>query len=284
MKAAFEVKSSRLEMLSLRLHTADLAQLSQFLRKKKDKYQVLGALPFVLDLDDLTEDTDADLSAIVSLLERQGIVVIAARGAEQRWADKVHAAGLFYLSHEHKKAVETEIDEHEKAACTESPAEPTEDSVTEAADTATDSVAETKAESDVENNGQAAEEEKQSAPAADDHVPRPTLVINSPVRTGQQVYAKNADLIVMGMVSEGAEVIADGNIHVYAPLRGRALAGESGDKTARIFVQSMQAELVSVAGIYRVFEQNLPPHLHKHAVKIELQEDERLAISAINAQ
>lgn len=283
MKAAFEVKSSRLEMLSLRLHTADLAQLSQFLRKKKDKYQVLGALPFVLDLDDLT-DADADLSAIVSLLARQGIAVIAARGAEQRWADKVHAAGLFYLSHEHKKAVETEIDEHEKAACTEPAAEPTEDSVTEAAATATDSVAETKAESAAENNGQAAEEEKQPAPAADDHAPRPTLVINSPVRTGQQVYAKNADLIVMGMVSEGAEVIADGNIHVYAPLRGRALAGESGDKTARIFVQSMQAELVSVAGIYRVFEQNLPPHLHKHAVKIELQEDERLAISAINAQ
>lgn len=283
MKAAFEVKSTRLEMLSLRLHTADLAQLSQFLRKKKDKYQVLGALPFVLDLDDLT-DADADLSAIVSLLARQGIAVIAARGAEQRWADKVHAAGLFYLSHEHKKAVETEIDEHEKAACTESPAEPTEDSVTEAAADTTDNIAETKAESTEENNGQAAEEEKQPAPAADDHAPRPTLVINSPVRTGQQVYAKNADLIVMGMVSEGAEVIADGNIHVYAPLRGRALAGESGDKTARIFVQSMQAELVSVAGIYRVFEQNLPPHLHKHAVKIELQEDERLAISAINAQ
>ncbi len=283
MKAAFEVKSTRLEMLSLRLHTADLAQLSQFLRKKKDKYQVLGALPFVLDLDDLT-DTDADLSAIGSLLARQGIAVIAARGAEQRWADKVHAAGLFYLSHEHKKAAETEIDEHEKAACTEPSAEHAEDSVTEAADTATDSVTETKTESATENNGQDAEEEKQPAPAADDHVPRPTLVINSPVRTGQQVYAKNADLIVMGMVSEGAEVIADGNIHVYAPLRGRALAGESGDKTARIFVQSMQAELVSVAGIYRVFEQNLPPHLHKHAVKIELQEDERLAISAINAQ
>ncbi len=279
MKAAFEVKSSRLEMLSLRLHTADLAQLSQFLRKKKDKYQVLGALPFVLDLDDLT-DADADLSAIVSLLARQGIAVIAARGAEQRWADKVHAAGLFYLSHEHKKLAETEIGEHEKTACTE----PTEDSVTEAATDTTDNVAETKAESVAENSGQAEKEEKQPAPAADDHAPRPTLVINSPVRTGQQVYAKNADLIVMGMVSEGAEVIADGNIHVYAPLRGRALAGESGDKAARIFAQSMQAELVSVAGIYRVFEQNLPPHLHKHAVKIELQEDDRLAISAINAQ
>jgi len=121
------------------------------------------------------------------------------------------------------------------------------------------------------------------SPAADDHVPRPTLVINSPVRTGQQVYAEQADLVVLGMVSEGAEIIADGNIHVYAPMRGRALAGESGDTGARIFLQSMQAELVSIAGIYRVFEQDLPPSLHKKAVQIELQEDERLAIFAINA-
>jgi len=90
-------------------------------------------------------------------------------------------------------------------------------------------------------------------------------------------------LAVVGMVSGGAEIIADGNIHVYAPMRGRALAGESGDKSARIFLQSMQAELVSIAGIYRVFEQNLPPSLHKKAVQIELQDDERLAIFAINA-
>ncbi|ULJ68949.1 septum site-determining protein MinC [Wielerella bovis] len=113
---------------------------------------------------------------------------------------------------------------------------------------------------------------------------RPTMVINHPVRTGQQIYAQKSDLLVLGIVSEGAELIADGNIYVYAPMRGRALAGESGDKNARIFIQSMQAELVSIAGIYRVFEQNLPPHLHKHAVRIELQEDDRLAISAINTQ
>ena len=109
------------------------------------------------------------------------------------------------------------------------------------------------------------------------------MVVTSPVRTGQQVYAEQADLVVLGMVSEGAEIIADGNIHVYAPMRGRALAGESGDTGARIFLQSMQAELVSIAGIYRVFEQDLPPSLHKKAVQIELQEDERLAILAINA-
>ena len=77
---------------------------------------------------------------------------------------------------------------------------------------------------------------------------RKTLVVEKPIRTGQQVYAENADLIVLGLVNEGAEVIADGHIHVYAPLRGRALAGAGGDQTARIFAQSMQAELVSIAG------------------------------------
>lgn len=110
-----------------------------------------------------------------------------------------------------------------------------------------------------------------------------TIVVSTPVRTGQQIYAEKADLIVLGIVSPGAEVIADGNIHIYAPLRGRALAGASGDRKARIFVQSMQAELVSIAGIYRTFEQKLPQHLHKQPVCIELQDD-RLAISSIVAE
>lgn len=109
---------------------------------------------------------------------------------------------------------------------------------------------------------------------------RKTLVVERPIRTGQQVYAENADLIVLGMVSEGAEVIADGHIHVYAPLRGRALAGADGDQNARIFVQSMQAELVSVAGIYRTFDQDLPAHLHRKAVQVYLQEG-RLVVAAL---
>ena len=109
---------------------------------------------------------------------------------------------------------------------------------------------------------------------------RKTLVVERPIRTGQQVYAENADLIILGMVSEGAEVIADGHIHVYAPLRGRALAGADGDQDARIFVQTMQAELVSVAGIYRTFDQDLPAHLHQKAVQVYLQEG-RLVVSAL---
>ena len=110
----------------------------------------------------------------------------------------------------------------------------------------------------------------------------PTVLVAEPVRTGQQVYAENADLIVTGTVSEGAELIADGNIHIYASMRGRALAGAKGQRDARIFSHSMQAELVSIAGIYRNFEQQLPEHLYRKPVQIHLQDD-RLVIAAIAA-
>lgn len=81
-----------------------------------------------------------------------------------------------------------------------------------------------------------------------------TMVIDKPLRSGQRIYARGSDLVVLAMVSAGAEVIADGNIHIYAALRGRALAGASGDSSARIFTTSFEAELVSIAGVYRTFE------------------------------
>lgn len=79
-------------------------------------------------------------------------------------------------------------------------------------------------------------------------------LITKPVRSGQQIYAKGGDLIVLASVSEGAELLADGNIHVYGTLRGRALAGINGNTNARIFCQCMQAELISIAGYYIVNE------------------------------
>ncbi|MDO9621921.1 MAG: septum site-determining protein MinC [Moraxellaceae bacterium] len=85
-------------------------------------------------------------------------------------------------------------------------------------------------------------------------VAQPTRVINQPVRGGQQIYAPG-DLIVLAPVSAGAEVLADGHIHIYAPLRGRALAGVQGNLEARIFCQSLEAEMISVAGRYRVAEE-----------------------------
>ncbi len=84
------------------------------------------------------------------------------------------------------------------------------------------------------------------------------MVIDTPVRGGQRIYARGTDLIITAVVNNGAEVIADGNIHIYAPLRGRALAGASGNTAARIFTMSLEAELVSIAGIYRTFEHGYP--------------------------
>lgn len=84
---------------------------------------------------------------------------------------------------------------------------------------------------------------------------RPARVITDPIRSGQQIYAEGADLIVMSTVSPGAEVIADGCVHVYGQLRGRAIAGARGDDQARVFCKRMEAELLAVAGIYAVADQ-----------------------------
>lgn len=95
------------------------------------------------------------------------------------------------------------------------------------------------------------------------------LLITKPVRSGQRVYAAGGDLSITAAVSSGAELMADGNIHVYGPLRGRALAGMSGNLDARIFCQDLQAELVSIAGHYRISE-NIPVELRGTPVQIFL--------------
>lgn len=88
--------------------------------------------------------------------------------------------------------------------------------------------------------------------------PLGAMVIDKPLRSGQQVYAKGRDLVVMAMVNPGAEVIADGSIHIYGTLRGKAIAGARGNTQAMIFAQSMEPELISIAGIYRTSENPLP--------------------------
>ncbi|MFA5679396.1 MAG: septum site-determining protein MinC [Pseudomonas sp.] len=119
------------------------------------------------------------------------------------------------------------------------------------------------------------------APAAAAQAPAftPTKVITQPVRSGQQVYAPGGDLIVLAPVSAGSELLADGHIHVYGPLRGRALAGVRGDTNARIFCQSLEAELVSIAGQYKVAE-DLRRQQWKEAVQIALEGDS-LKITAL---
>jgi len=98
------------------------------------------------------------------------------------------------------------------------------------------------------------------------------MLVTRPVRSGQQMYSRDTDLIIMGPVGAGAEVLADQNIHVYGPLRGRALCGVSGSTSARIFCQSLEAELVSVAGNFRVLEE-IPAELRGKPAQIWLDKD-----------
>lgn len=241
MKPAFEVKSARLDVLAIHLHTADLTELEEFLQQRAGQYRELEVVPFILDVQDFEHPESLDIGAMVSVFARHGMQVLGLRHESEIWA--AHAARYRLVFDRSGK-----------------------------------------------NSGEAVHQAQQAVSMPSENTPvqatvisNPTVLISTPVRTGQQVYAENGDLIVTGIVSQGAELIADGNIHIYAPMRGRALAGAKGDTNARIFIHSMQAELVSVAGIYRNFEQDLPDHLHKKPVQVSLQ-DNRLVISAIDSE
>ncbi|WP_312242393.1 septum site-determining protein MinC [Pantoea sp.] len=107
-------------------------------------------------------------------------------------------------------------------------------------------------------------------PAAPE-LPARTRIVTTPVRSGQQIYARNADLIVTSSVSAGAELVADGNIHVYGMMRGRALAGAGGDRDCQIFCTSLAAELVSIAGEYWIMDQ-IPAEFFGKAARLCLKE------------
>lgn len=235
MMNAFDIKSTKIDVLSISLQTSDLFDLEDVLVKLGKKFQESGVVPFVLDVQEFDYPESLDLAALVSLFSKYGMQILGLRHSNEQWAAvaaKYHL--LFCPSHSENTKGQGQVEVQKTA----------------------------------NNQNQRA---------------RKTVLITTSVRTGQQVYAEDGDLIVTGAVSQGAELIADGNIHIYAPMRGRALAGAKGDTSARIFIHSMQAELVSVAGIYRNFEQDLPDHLHKQPVQILLQ-DSRLVISAIGSE
>jgi len=180
----------------------------------------------------------ADWVSIVKLLRHSGLHPIATRGLPDALANSAADAGLPTVSADALGRSRPKVEEAPEPA----PARPV---VLEIAP---------------------------SPPVAAEPVPR-TVILDKPLRSGQRFYARGSDLIVTAMISAGAEVIADGNIHVYAPLRGRALAGASGDKDARIFTTSMEAELVSVAGLYRTFDAGVPAELARQPTTISLQEE-----------
>lgn len=108
------------------------------------------------------------------------------------------------------------------------------------------------------------------------------MIIDTPVRAGQRIYARGCDLVVTAVVNNGAEIIADGSIHVYNTLNGRALAGASGNAQARIFAMTMAPELVSIAGVYRTFEDGFPTEYARAPAQIRLNGD-RIDILSVNS-
>lgn len=303
MKPAFGVKSARIDALAIQLHSDNAGNIRETLQFNIEKYLKFKSLPFILDAGHLENGEQLPLTDIMAMFAVHGLSIVGLRHHNPEWAKYAEPHGLAFIA-------------GSKADLSELPHVDTPPETVQAAENESESY-EIATDDDILMNDNAAiktvemakmadlieitaDEAQQSALDAIDEISgtvgevvsdervslipaKPTIVISTPVRTGQQVYAEQADLIVLGIVSQGAEVIADGNIHIYAPLRGRAIAGASGDTKARIFVQSMQAELVSIAGIYRVFDQKLPEHLYRKAVQIELQDD-RLAIGAINAE
>jgi septum site-determining protein MinC len=254
---AFDIKSASLDLLALHLKTAEARPLLEALESRFGRSSAQnGTEAFLLDLEALPQPAGLDLGMLLPAFSARGIRIVALRHPDPKIADLAYRFGLAYVA-------STPAGKPAQDARTTVPA--AEDAKPEATTAATPEPTPAPAV--------AAES------AANTAIPN-TVIVDKPVRAGQQVYARGGDLIVLAMVSAGAEVIADGNIHVYAPLRGRALAGARGNTDARIFTRTMEAELVSIAGVYRTIEQALPDSIKGRPAQIYL-ENERLVITAL---
>jgi septum site-determining protein MinC len=229
-----EIKISTVVAISTILHSADPiaidAALKQMTGGVSDFFEDEFAVIDVAGIAD--EAAHVDWLALVALLKNYRLNAVAVRGAPAASHDAIRGHGLF-LDDGSSGARATA-----PAAREETPAAPAPAPVPAAA----------------------------PAPAA----PAQAMIIDTPVRAGQRIYARGTDLIITAVVNNGAEIIADGSIHVYAPLHGRALAGASGNAEARIFGLSMQPELVSIAGVYRTFDEGFPAELARQPAQIRL--------------
>lgn len=260
-RKALEVKIATVVSVVVLLHAGDLTALAAALDEvtggQRDYFDHELAVLDVgaLDLEAMT----LDWAAMIELFRTYQLNPVAVRNAPASLEADLLNLGLSIDAVSKPRADSTSSAEHMVAPPTDADTAPTD-----------------------EANARSAADTQAPAPAAVEVVeviktvtaPAPvTMVVDTPVRSGQRIYARGCDLIVTAVVNPGAEVIADGSIHVYAPLRGRALAGASGEASARIFALSMEAELVSIAGMYKTFEEGLPKEFSRHTVQVSLAGD-----------
>jgi septum site-determining protein MinC len=229
-----EIKISTVVAISTILHSADPlaidAALTQMTGGVSDFFEDEFA---VIDVTAIAaEAAYVDWRALVDLLKKYRLNAVAVRGATPAMADAIRAHGL--ALDDGSSGVRERV---EAPAAAPAPAAPVAPAV------------------------------QAGAPA---EAAANVMIVDTPVRAGQRIYARGCDLVITAAVNNGAEVIADGSIHVYAPLNGRALAGASGNAEARIFALSMQPELVSIAGVYRTFDEGFPSELGRQPVQIRL--------------
>ncbi len=251
--ATFEIKSATLPLVSLLLKTADLDALATELSARfGDMPDFFEHDPLVLDLSPLQGHSEltVDFATLLPLLRSYRVLPVAARGGNAAQMAAALQAGLA-AAPEAVPAQGPRAGQAERVA---------------AAPKATR----------VEPKAVRAETADGLAHA---------LVIDKPLRSGQQIYARGRDLVVLSMVNAGAEVIADGHIHVYAPLRGKAIAGARGNTEARILSLCLEAELISIAGVYRTSEVPLPPEVRGKPTQVRLVGgiDGKLVLDALSA-
>ncbi|MCP5161078.1 MAG: septum site-determining protein MinC [Hahellaceae bacterium] len=226
-------------------------------------------IPVIISLERYQSEDIPDFDHLTTLCLELGIYPVAIRGGNAELQAAALAEGLACVPAGKEKAPRP-ITQPDGAASTSG------------IETATTSHADAVAEQPVTSAPDSSNEvlapnasvasPSEDTPAEPVYIAQNTRVITTPVRSGQQIYAAGGDLIVMAPVSAGAEILADGNIHVYGPLRGRALAGVKGNSGARIFCQSLEAELVSIAGQYKISEDLQGDRWRKNA-QICLRED-----------
>jgi septum site-determining protein MinC len=240
-----ELRSAALTLIAVVLKTTDLAVLASDLEDRVAATpEIFDRDPVAIDLSRVREaSTPIDFAALIVLLRSFSLVPVAARSGSPQQMAAAFAAGL------------AEAPESPRAQMPRAAAQPTPESPP---------VVLTECIREVQ------------LPAP------PVMIVDKPLRSGQQVYARGGDLVVLSLVSFGAEVIADGSIHVYAPLRGRAIAGAKGDEQARIFSTCMEPQILSIAGIYRTTETALPDDVLGKAAQVRL-DGERLLVEALKS-
>lgn len=242
-RSSFDLKSAQLPVMAVALRDTEVAVLTRDLAQRlADDPDFFDNDPVLIDLQHVRDSTDAiDFPKLIKALKRHRTLPVAVCGGSPAQMAAAHAAGLMPAPDaQPARAKPTAVEVREVEVIREVPVEV-----------------------------EVVREVPAPAPNA--------LIVDKPLRSGQQVYARGTDLVVMAVVSYGAEVIADGNVHVYAPLRGRAVAGARGNTEARIFSTCMEPQLLSIAGNYRALETDLPQDIAGKPAQARL-EGEKLVI------